>query len=385
MKKKKIIILSAVNALLITLIVVSLFTIRNYRRELQSQQASEFWRGKSEERFSQVSCFFPESAAISENKILTFRGLIDTKLTDAGVKLPTEHSLWTDAYSAAETLEVTGERGTAKATAIGIGGNYFMFHPYELLSGSYLYDTDVMKDRVVLDYDLAWKLFGSSSLDGMYVKIGGKPYYVAGVIKRESDKFTDRAFSGEPVIFMSYTAFSAETTAPAKDNTAASDGASNIACYEICMPDPISEFAATLVKENLAADNSGIIVENSGRYGFERIVKLFTNFGDRSISNTGVEYPYWENAARVSEVYIARLYVVIALLAVFPLGCIIWLLVLLIKFLRPKLKKAKAEAAYAWDDRYARMDQLKKRRQKHGGRHTRGRHGINTVINEEDE
>lgn len=387
MKKKNIIILSAVNALLIILILISLFTIHNYRRELLSQQAAEFWKGESEERFSQVSCFFPQSAPISENSILTFRGQINTKLTDAGVEIPEEGSLWTDAYSATGTIQISGERGTTEATAIGVGGEYFMFHPYELVSGSYLYDTDLMKDRVVLDYDLAWKMFGGSSLDGMYIKIGGKTYYVAGVVKRESDKFTDKAFSEEPVIFMSYSAFSEETGTQTTDETGISEGYSDIDCYEICMPNPISEFAATVVKENLASE-SGIVVENSSRYSFENIIKLFTDFGSRSIADTGVVYPYWENAARVSEVYIARLYVVIALLAVFPLCCIIWLIILFIKFLKPKFRKAKTGAVDAWDDRYARMDELKKRQKKRkqrSGKHVRKKRRRKTDTSEENE
>ncbi|NLT63301.1 MAG: ABC transporter permease, partial [Clostridiales bacterium] len=220
---------------------------------------------------------------------------------------------------------------------------------YPLLSGGYIYDSDLMKDRVVLDYDLSWKLFGGTQLEGMTVKINGKPYYVAGVIQRETDKFTKKAFTGEPVIFMSYSAFS-ELNEEAE-----------IGCYELSMPDPISEFSKITATEGFASSEP-VVVENSKRFGFMNIYNIFKNFGSRSVADKGVIYPYWENAARVAEIYIARLYVIIALLAAFPFICLIILLVRLIKLLKAKLKLLGLKLWDAWDDRYARRAARQERR-----------------------
>ena len=348
MKNKKRILLYAVNALLLILIGVCLLRAGSYSRVLLSQQAAKYWAGDSDERFAQVSCFFPVNNKASADTINAFRKGIDGKLIDAGVEPRQEGESWTDCYSSVGSLTVAGDRDSSEATAIGVGGDFYLFHPFELVSGSFIAEDDLMKDRVVLDYELAWKLFGGTSLEGMTVTIGGTPFYVAGVVRRETDKFSSRAFSGEPVIFMAYSTLSA-----LQEET-------SISCYEAAMPDPISNFAENLLTESFKTQK-GVVVENSSRYSLPAIYGLFKNFGNRSMATSGVIYPYWENAARVSEVFIARLYVIIALLGLFPFICLVILAVRLIKLLAAKLKLLKFELWDAWDDRYARKEAWKER------------------------
>jgi len=348
---KKALIISALNALLLILIGVCLWRCHIYSNMLIGQQAAESWAGQSKERFAQVSSYFPIGSVVDENAIFSFRKNIDKKLAEAGLEPKTEGKYWTDAYSAASTLKVEGDRGSSDTTVVGVGGNFFLFHPYPLHSGSYIYDSDIMKDRVVLDYELAWKLFGGAELEGMTVKINGKPYYVAGVIQRETDKFSKKAFSGEPLIFMSYSALS-----ELKEGT-------SISTYEFSMPDPISKFAKNIASENFTSSKA-VVVENSSRYSFLNIYNIFKNFGSRSVVNNAVVYPYWENAARISEVYIARLYIIILLLAVVPFICFVILLVRLIKVIFVKLKLLGLMLWDAWDDRYARQKARQERKTK---------------------
>lgn len=326
MKNKKTILLYAMNALLLILIALCLFKIHSYSNVLLSQQAESYWKGDSKLRFAQVSCFFPVDKLTSTDSIRAFRKTIDSKLVDAGVEPKEDGQYWTDCYSATDSLTVKGDRNSTEATVIGVGGNFFLFHPYELLSGSYIAEDDLMKDRVVLDYELAWKLFGGDNLAGMTVTINGKPYYVAGVVRRETDKFSDRAFSGEPVMFMSYDTLSALKPGKSDGTDTGKAAGAGIDCYEIAMPDPISNYAEAFVTESFKSAK-GVVVENSARYSFSSIINMFRKFGSRSIYDSGVVYPYWENAARVSEVYVARLYVLILLLALFPFICLIALTV----------------------------------------------------------
>lgn len=76
-------------------------------------------------------------------------------------------------------------------TAVGAGGNYFLFHPLTLLSGGYISDEDYMADRVVLDAQTAFNLFGSSDVAGMEVTINGRTFPIAGVVQSESDFATN--------------------------------------------------------------------------------------------------------------------------------------------------------------------------------------------------
>ncbi|MFB0919675.1 MAG: ABC transporter permease [Oscillospiraceae bacterium] len=361
MKNKKTILLYALNTLFLILIALCLLKIHSYSNVLLSQQAADYWKGDSKERFAQVSCFFPVDKPTSTDAIKAFRKTIDSKLVDAGVEPKDDGEYWTDCYSVRESLTVKGDRNSSEATVIGVGGDFFLFHPYELLSGSYIAEDDLMKDRVILDYELAWKLFGGEQLAGMTVTIDGKPYYVAGVVRRETDEFSDKAFSGEPVMFMSYdTLSSLKAGTDGGMSTGAASGA-GIDCYEIAMPDPISNFAKAFVTDSFKTAK-GVVVENSTRYSFSSIFSMFRKFGSRSIYDSGVIYPYWENAARVSEVYVARLYVFILLLAIFPFICLIVLAARLIKRLTIKTKILKFQLADAWDDRYAREASWKERR-----------------------
>lgn len=421
MTKRKKIALVCINAALLALLGFCLWQCRDYETTLVSQQTARSWAGESTERFAQVSCFFPVDSAVATDTVNAFRKTIDPKLAEAGVEAKETGGNWTDAYAAVDALTAESDRASAVTTTFAVGGNFFGFHPYRLLSGSYFRDDDLMKDRVVIDHELAWRLFGGTKLDGKTLKINGKPFYIAGVIERENDKFTARALAGQksdgddktggtpPLLFMSYAAYASLNdsdplpddggsvsppstggtssgsggTPPAKGGTAtatdiqplavptaaaiasASDNVGTasapLRCYEIVLADPISRFGVNLVSEGFKALNP-VVVENSARYSFSNIWSSFKTPGARSVVTSPVVFPYWENAARVSEDYVAREYVIIALLGVFPLVCLVWLLVLLIRFLTAKIKRLCFNIWDAWDDRYGRKQAREQRK-----------------------
>ena len=165
-----------------------------------------------------------------------------------------------------------------------------------------------MDDLVVLDEEAAWRLFGGTDLAGMSLTINGEPFLVAGVVSREDDFATERAYSGEGGIFMSYSAMVRLT---GEEDTAAID------CYEIVMPNPIRNFAKGILEDNFSG---GEVVENTGRFGLERLMELLRSFAGRSMRSNGVIYPYWENAARLTEDY-AAIFLFAALLTGFVPAC----------------------------------------------------------------
>lgn len=272
--------------------------------QLPSLDAAERWRGSSEMRFAQIACFLPADTPKGEEDILQFRRTLDQKLTEASLTAPSSGSLYADAYSASANLTVTGDHGSAQVKTIGVGGNFFLFHPLQLRSGSYISETDLMQDRVILDEPLAWQLFGSPDVAGMTVTISNKPYYVAGVVRRESDFATKEAYLDGPGMFLSYSAFYELTEA-------------KITCYEIVLPDVISGFGLRLVKENFEV-GLGDVVENSSRYSLEHLLSVAGDFGNRSMRSNGVIYPYWENAVRLTEDYLALLLVLLLIFALLP-------------------------------------------------------------------
>ena len=240
----------------------------------------------------------------NEEDILGFRRTLDQKLLDASLTAADGASLYTDAYSGQAKLTVTGDHGKSEVNAIGVGGEFFLFHPLRLLSGSYISARDLMQDRVILDETLAWRLFGSSDVAGMTIYAGETPLYVAGVIQHENDYASREAYGDVPAMFVSYSAFHALTEA-------------GISCYEIVMPDMISGFASAIVEENFDV-GTGDVVEISSRYSVSNLMQVIKDFGVRSMRHNGVIYPYWENAVRMTEDHLALLLVLMVLFASVP-------------------------------------------------------------------
>ena len=294
-----------VNGLLTLLAAVCLLLQSAVCSALPTLNAANTWAGESGQSFVQLACYLPHDKPVSEEDVWTFRQTLDGKLTEASLEAPENGSLYTDAYAGFGTLKVTGERGSAEVKVAGVGGDFFRFHPLQLRSGSYLSESDLMQDRVILDEELAWKLFGGMDLTGLTVTIGTADYYIAGVVSREEDRYSTLAYTDGAGMFMSYSALKkcVETT--------------GISCYEIVLPEPITAFGRNLVQENFP-QKDGILVENNSRYSLENLLTVVGNFGERSMGRNGIIYPYWENAVRMTEDYAALLLVLFGLFAVLP-------------------------------------------------------------------
>ncbi len=286
-------------------------------KDLVSQQEAIRWQGESETDFAQISCYIPERETVQLDNLWNYRTAIIAKLKEASLEADGESKLYLDAWSATGRVNVNSALGSGKADVIAVGGNFFDFHPVRLISGSYISQSDLMKDRVLIDEELAWLLFGGTNLQGLSFKINGKNFVVAGVIDRQADRENRVAYGGEMGLFMSWEAYKEL------------DEMAGINCYEFVMAQPVDNFAMSFAKEKIAKD-TWHVVENSGRFSFESIYELIGQFGKRSMQTNGIIYPYWENAARYTEDWCALLLLSAMLLAVWP---VVYLVYSIIKLL----------------------------------------------------
>lgn len=287
-----------------------------------SQKAADRWSA-DEERFTQVSIFIEKGEGLSLPDINTIRSGVDTALRQASMTAASENArAWIDAWHAESSQSFTSSRASVTADVIGVGGDFFHFHPFQLHDGYYFSDSAILHDRILIDEITAWQLFGSFDVAGMEVTVGKRPFIIAGVLKDESD-FASRAALGDehpPRIYMSYTALSDL------------DEAIEICCYEAVLPDPVSGFGCKLITDNLRIDeNARIVVENSLRYDFVPLLKLAGSFGQRSMQKAAIKLPYWENAARMIEEYAALFQIVWLSLCIIPLLALIIAVVFLWK------------------------------------------------------
>lgn len=253
-----------------------------------TQQMAKRWSEKDD--VAQVSCFFAAGAEITEDDILMFEHNIDPALTDASVLPESENPgarMWADAYSADGRITLSSDRSSVSADAIGIGGDFFLFHPLRLVSGAYFSGNDLMQDYCVIDEDAAWQLFGSSDVAGMMVYISGIPHIVTGVVERPSGRLAEAAGLEGTLIYVSLDTL---------EELGISYGINH---YEVVMPDPVTSFAYNHVKDNLGSNDKTVeVVENSRRFTLLSRLKLIGQFGIRSMNGKGIIYPYWENMAR---------------------------------------------------------------------------------------
>lgn len=316
-------VLSISGAISFVIFLILLAVTNHMGQEQDSQLMAERWSEKKD--VAQVSCFFSPNAAMSVDTIMEFEHSLDAALEEASIVSESpnaEARLWADAYSADGKIVVSSDRTSLEADAIGIGGDFFLFHPMKLLTGSYFSGNDLNHDYCVIDEDAAWQLFGSNDVAGMLVYIGGRPHMISGVIERPEGRLEEAAGLDATVIYVSY-----ETLAELGSNN-------GINHYEIVMPNPVSNFAINMVREQLGSNEKEVeILENTSRYSLVNRFKVFLDFGTRSMNGKAIIYPFWENIARGYEDIIAFLTVLMLIFFLYPL---ILVLVIFIKWWKHK-------------------------------------------------
>lgn len=277
-------------------------------------------RWDSEGGAAQVSVFFSSNAGITQDSIESFEHTLDNALKEASIEQESPNPgarLWADAYSADGTVTLSTDKSRIEADAIGIGGDFFLFHQLRLLNGSYFSGNDLMKDYVILDEDAAWQLFGSNDVAGMNVDIGGRPHMVIGVVQRPTGRLYEAAGLDSTRAYVSY-------------ETLKSYGqCSGINHFEIVMPNPVREYAVNYVREQLGSPEKEVeVLENSTRYGIGRRLRLLLDFGTRSMNGKAIIYPYWENVARGYEDILALLTLFQMIFVIYPsVLALVWIVI----------------------------------------------------------
>ena len=304
-KKKHIVLGSIAAAFLLASLLLFLLGAGSGKHLLAQRQA-ERWTGESEERYTQFSAFFGPETGLGLDGVGALRQQITENLTKASIELPAGGEYFCDAWSGSGSVKVSSGRGSYDAQVLAVGGHFFEFHPQELFSGVLLQENDLLIDRVVIDEQLAWLLYGSTELAGMTVEIGGQEFYIAGVIAREDDRFTKKLADDTPLLYMPF------ETYRTMDEGCTAD------CYEIVLPDPAKGFAKALMEECLPKEGC-FLRQNTGRFGFSAAMKSLKSFSTRAVRTEAVAFPLWENAALIAEARGTLCFVLALLMLAYPL------------------------------------------------------------------
>lgn len=258
---------------------------------LETEKMATRW--KKDGGVAQISCFYSVNTRVTPDSLEEFEHTLDNALEEASITVTSPNAnarLWADAYSATGQVSVKSNLSEITVDAMGIGGDFFLFHPLQLLSGSYFSGNDVMQDYCVLDQDAAWKLFGSNDVCGQIVYIGNVAHIVTGVVKREESDLYKAAGLDNSLIYVSY-------------STLEKYGRSNgINHFEIVMPNPVKGYAKGYIEEAIGvAESEREIVVNSERFSVLNRIKHINKLSNRAMNGKAIIYPYWENVARATE------------------------------------------------------------------------------------
>ncbi len=296
-----------------------------------SQQAAERWQS-GDLRYAQISVFCSEQSLFYPTTAEGIRESVDAALKKASVEAPNKDArTWYDCYSIQRgTAYVTGKKKqSAQALVTAVGGDFFTMHPMQLMDGGYISPHDLMHDRVVIDELLAWQVFGSDAVSGQEISIDGTTYLIAGVVRPESDRASSTVYGDKPRLYLLYQEPSSSGSSYGmEDDYGMYSGSSTeyVTCYEAVLPDPVRDFAKNTLSDALGERDGTEVVVNTGRASLKNRWHNLLHLREMVVSHDAIAYPYWENAARMTDFTSAQLLgFEIAFLA-FPVLYGLWLL-----------------------------------------------------------
>ncbi|MDE5863566.1 MAG: ABC transporter permease [Lachnospiraceae bacterium] len=324
-------VLLVINVVLVAAFIALGISARKSMDRLYSQQGASRWEDKKNS-YAQVSAFASPDRNLQKEDISVIRGSLAQSLSKEAVS-EDRHStgrMWIDAYSGECSAEVRKDSNTLSVTAVGVGGDFFQFHPIPLLSGGYISDEDWNQDRIVVDENFAWAMFGSNDIVGMQIWMGTTIYTIAGVVAVDEDSLYRTAYGGNNRIYVPY------------DLLKSQQDSLKITCYEAIVPNPISndgyyalraacgleeeEQDSLQTEENPLNFDNIEVIENSNRFNWIERLNGWKNRRLRVMRTNSVGYPFWENLARMEEMNQENILVVRILLMVCPVICLVLLL-----------------------------------------------------------
>ena len=287
-----------------------------YKNVLQDINVAGKW--DPEGGYTQMSVYLPVGAM---QDTMLFEGMLyqmEEALKKESIEPENSKSrMIVGAYSGYGSVTIQTEEGMATVDAIGVGGDFFYFHPLNMIDGELFSDEYLMRDYVVLEKGTAWKLFGALNVTGMTVEIGGVPFIVAGVYEPTEIPLAKEAGLEQSMVFMFYSSLEQYGTV------------SGVQWLDFILPNPVSGFGGKILTENSTVDlKRAVVMEQNTRFNVIPLYKLVPGYLERIMSKTGIVYPYWENMARGYE------NILVAFLLVETV-CLVCGLVLVIITIRP--------------------------------------------------
>lgn len=346
MNRKKIVLL----IVCVVMIAAGFISIRVMVNNMNTNSPEKQW-SEDGTPFGHVAAYFADTEGVTIDGINQYRSELNSYIKEDSIEVNENARAFIDSYSAYGACEIkTGNgKNAVKVNVCAFGGDYFAFHTEPLIYGNYFAESDLMDDKIVIDENAAWFLYGSTDVCGKYAKIGGEVFLIVGVVKGEGPEKKNSTYGSRPRIYMSYSAY--QRINPEE----------KITCFEVIYPDLVTNYAYKKMYKALTGeepqlsgglfglgagsgdddDASGTesvydnkesgaveIINVTTRFKISKLWGVLKSYGVRSSQTTGIIYPYWENAGRRCEDYCAAALLWIIIWSAVLLVNVIWLAVI---------------------------------------------------------
>lgn len=303
--------LASVVSLLLFAVLTGVST--GYRRRYDENVAERYGAGNT---YAYLSVTVSESSAMTNSDISNYRRAMDSACVTES--LSSEGRTWIDCYSGQSTTSVNNPDGTlsASATITVCGGSWFLFHEMNFKAGS---GNDGGFDEVVIDTELAWKLFGSYNVCGMDLFVDGKLCRIGGVVQFPGG-FAEEYIEDTPHIWIT-------------ENLAEHLwGEQSYTTYELLMPNPVDGLAMKYFKEAVGEGEDRILSEVSSRFDTLSLLKSIPELPRSAAHTSTVVCPWWDNASRCAAQLCAILMIFQVLALILPCIYLLHLLILAYRY-----------------------------------------------------
>ncbi len=296
----------------------------------------------------QASCFLTEDAGFTVNETAGVRAKLMSALQNISVKAEEGQKLIADAYSTSGgQMTFRGDgMGKTDAEVTVFGGDFFLFRDFDLISGAYISGDDLMQDGAVIDRRTAWALYGSADVAGMNVYINGTKFYISGVIEDPASKAEKKTAGDSPRAYITYDGYKLVSGdsmfAAADEEPVYGQTLEKVSCYECVIPSPVENFGYNAFRDYFSESykKTSFTVNNTLRFKPETRAKKYKKLSEYVVQDKPIVYPYWENASRITEFRLSRLYHFRRLAYIIPALTLLVLIVMLWRAIGRLRKKA---------------------------------------------
>ncbi len=242
------------------------------------------------ERYAVVGMYTEQNAGISPDEAEGWVRSVDSALLEASVTPNEGARSWAWTYGTDAVLPVSGTKGTVNAEVLAVAGDFFVFHQLAFRYGGGFLNDNSNPMGVVLDRDLAWRVYGAENIVGMTVTVNGEEYTIVGITDRESSSAAyKKAYGDTPRMYMSYRGY-------------AKVAESGVSFFEAALPNSVRGFAMNIFSSAVRVnEDSSAVLEATDRFSLKNRYDNMKELAYAWVSINKIEFPYWENEARVCD------------------------------------------------------------------------------------